>query len=247
MRLLALFVVAQILGCLTASAGTISFSDAGIPSGATLPVSVSVTFKNVGSNLEVDLFNNLAGTDPLQILSGLMWNVSGSAPTNTSLISAVTGGGSELFTSGTSGIINAELRNSVLGGQLGWQFLAPPGILNGTSFQFGLGASGLSGTFRGLGNASYGVIGPDSNIAHVPLHNQLPLVMSTSSSPSEAVFVIKNFNTDVSNIRDVTFAFGSAGNNNLIPAPEPSSLALGLAAIAGFYALVIRKGHRRQR
>jgi hypothetical protein len=104
---------------LTVSAGMISFNATGIPSGGTLSVDVSATFKNVGSNLEVDLFNKSTGTDPLQILSGIVWNVSGTAPTGTSLSSALTGGGSELYTSGSTGTANAELRNSVLGGQSG--------------------------------------------------------------------------------------------------------------------------------
>jgi MYXO-CTERM domain-containing protein len=69
------------------------------------------------------------------------------------------------------------------------------------------------------------------------LSNQLPLVMSTSSSPSQAVFIISNFAADVSHIQNVTFAFGSAGTNNLVGTPEPSTFALaavGLAALAAW-------------
>ena len=142
------------------------------------------------------------------------------------------------------GLANAELRNSILGGQAGWQYLTPTGLLNGTSFEFGLGASGLGGTFGGLANASYGIIGPGSNIAHVPLSNQLPLVMSTSSSPSEAVFVISGFTLDVSHISDVTFAFGSAGTNNLVKVPEPSSVALAAFGFAGMMAWGWRRRKR---
>jgi hypothetical protein len=238
MRLLFLALLALALAPANVSAGIISFSETGIPTGAKLPVSVSATFKNVGSNLEIDLFNDFAGTDPLQILSGIVWSVSGTAPAGTSLNSANVGSGSKLFTSGTTGTAGAELRNSVLGGQKGWQYLSPPGQLNGVSFQFGLGSSGLAGTFGGLANASYGVIGPGSNIGHVPLSNQLPLVMSTSSSPSMAVFIISGFNVDVSRINAVDFAFGSAGTNNIhVKIPEPSGLvlvALGLISLAAW-------------
>jgi MYXO-CTERM domain-containing protein len=243
MRLFSIIILlALALASTDAAGGTISFSEVGIPSGATLSVNVSVTFTNVGGNLEIDLFNNAAGTDPLQILSGLVWNVSGAAPGGTSLSSAITGLGSELFTSGTTGAANAELRNSVLGGQKGWQYLSPPGQLNGASFQYGLGSSGLNGTFGGLANASYGVIGPGSNIGHVPLSNQLPLVMSTTSSPSEAVFQISGFNADVSRIQDVTFAFGSAGTNNIhVRIPEPSSFVLGVLGLLGLLTWRRRK------
>ena len=227
MRIPVTFILAHLIfASAAATAGTITFSQSGIPSGSTHPVNVSATFKNVGGDLEIELFNNAAGTDPLQILSGLFWDVSGSAPTGTSLASAVTASGSLLYTSGTSGVASAELRNSELGGQLGWEYRTPPGLLDGVSYQFGLGSSGLSGSFGGLANASYGIIGPGSSIGQVPLKNQLPLVMSTSSSPSSAVFLISGFGTDVSQITNVTFAFGSAGENNMIFVPEPTSLAL---------------------
>ena len=111
------------------------------------------------------------------------------------------------------------------------------------SYQFGFGCSGLNGTFGGLGNASYGAIGPSSDIGHVPLSNQLPLVMSTSTSASEADFVISGFNVDVSNIKNVTFAFGSAGTNNItgVPVPEPSTFLL---AGLGLFALFVRSPKR---
>ena len=245
MRLFVVTLFALALFSVDVSASTVSFSEIGVPSSGTLSVNVSATFKNVGGNLEIDLFNNAPGTDPLQILSGLVWNVSGTAPSGTSLASAITGSGSKLFTSGTTGTANAELRHSVLGGQIGWQYLSPPGLLNGMSFQFGLGASGLGGTFGGLGNASSGVIGPGSNIGHTPLSNQLPLVMSTTSSPSEAVFVISGFGPDVLRITQVAFAFGSAGINNLtethINVPEPSSLALAAFGFIGFVFAWLRR------
>jgi len=237
-----LFLIALVMTPLSVSAATVSFTGVGTPSGG-LPVNVSATFKNVGSNLEIDLFNNSTGTDPLQILSGLVWSVSGSAPVGTSLSSAVTGSGSLLYTSGTTGTANAELRNSILGGQNGWQYLAPPGTLNGVSFQFGLGCSGLGGTFGGLGNASFGAIGPASNIGNVPLSTHLPLVMSTSASSSSAVFIVSGFNVDVSLINKVTFAFGSAGTNNLVGVPEPSTLALAAFGFVGLAAW----GWRRKR
>jgi len=245
MRILSVFVLLVVAAVPAAmQGGTVTFSGVGAPSGSTHSVDVSATFKNVGSNLEIDVFNNATGTDPLQILSGLLWNVNGSAPSGTSLSSAVTGSGSDLYTSGSSGTPNAELRNSVLGGGNGWQYLAPPGPLNSVSFQYGFGCSGLGGTFGGLGNASYGAIGPSSDIGHVPLSNQLPLVMSTSASASEADFVISGFNVDVSNIKNVTFAFGSAGTNNIIggiPIPEPSTFLL---AALGLFALFVRSPKR---
>jgi len=236
---------------LPAMAGSISFSASGVPTNATLSVNVAATFTNVGGNLEIDLTNSSAGTDPLQILSGLVWSVTGTAPTGTSLSSAKTASGSALYTNASTSTSNAELRNTALGGQKGWQYLAPPGKLNGTTVQFGLGASGLGGTFGGLGNASYGITGPGSSIGHVPVSNQLPLVMSTSSSPSGAVFVIAGFNADISSITGVMFAFGSAGTNNLTstsatpnvtPTPEPSTLVL--SALGGIALLAYRK-HRR--
>jgi hypothetical protein len=248
MRLFFVALLALALAPANASAGMISFSEIGIPSGAKLSLSVSVTFTNVGGNLEIDLFNNSAGTDPLQILSGLLWNVSGTGPNSTFLSSALSGSGSKLFTSGTTGTSNAELRNSVLGGQAGWQYLSPPGKLNGVNFQYGLGSSGLSGTFGGLANASYGVIGPLSNIGHVPLSNQLPLVMSTTSSPSKAVFIINGFNVDVSRINGVDFAFGSAGTNNIVvKVPEPASFVLAAIGLAGLIACGWRTRRAYQR
>ncbi|HTM55906.1 MAG TPA: PEP-CTERM sorting domain-containing protein [Pirellulales bacterium] len=247
MRLFFVALLALVVAPAGVSAGTISFSQVGIPSGAKLVVDVSATFTNVGSNLEIDLYNNSAGTDPLQIISGILFNVSGLGPIGTSLSSALTGSGSELFTSGTAGTLNAELRNSVLGGQKGWQYLSPPGKLNGVNYQYGLGSSGLAGTFGGLANASYGVIGPGSNIGHVPLSNQLPLVMSTSSSPSKAVFIISGFNADVSRITAVNFAFGSAGNNNIVvKVPEPSSLVLAGLGLASLVACAWRRRRVRQ-
>lgn len=231
---------------LAANAGTISWTAMGKPSGSNLAVNVAVMFKNVGNNLEVSLFNNFAGTDPLQILSGLVWDVSGAGPTGTTLSSALTGAGSGLYTSGTAYTTNAELRNSVLGGGNGWQYLAPTGKLGGTAYEYGIGASGLGGTFGGLGNASYGIIGPSSNLSRPPLSTHLPLVMNTSTGPSAAVFIISGFNSDVSRITDVQFAFGSAGTNNLAgtpttPIPEPASLVLLGTGAIGVFVLARRK------
>ncbi len=112
---------------LPALAGTLTFHISGIPSGATLPVDVSATFTNVGNNLQIDLYNNQAGTDPLQVLAGIVFNVSGTAPDGTSLLSAVTGSGSDLYSTPTSGTPDADLAHDPDITNSGWVWAAPLG------------------------------------------------------------------------------------------------------------------------
>lgn len=205
-------------------------------------VNVTAKFTADGSNLKVQIFDNAKTIDPVQILSGLVWNVNGTAPTGTTFASAATGDDSKLYTSASSASSSSDLRNSTLGGQAGWQYAtsANAGLLNvgGNQYQFGLGASGLGGTFGGLGNADYGLVGPKSSLGTNPLSNQLPLVMGTGDDPSEIDFVIGNYTGKASDIKDVLFMFGSAGSDNIIGVvPEPSTITLfglGIAGLGGY-------------
>jgi hypothetical protein len=226
-----------------ATAGILDVSASGIPTNSTLPVDVRAVFTNVNNDLQIDLFNNIAGQDPLQIITGLVWNVEGTNPAGTSLASAVTGAGSGLYTNATTFTSNAELRNSVLGGGDGWQYKAPPSAaINGMNFEFGLGAAGLSGAFQGLGNSAWGLVGPGSNLAQNPLANFLPIVRSTSADPSSIRFVIAGFNADVSRLRNVTFVFGSAGTSTIVPEPGSFALAgIGLGLLLGAGRLRTRR------
>jgi hypothetical protein len=243
-----------------ARADMVTFEGVGTPTNSTFPVDVTAVFSHVGSDLHIDLYNNKSGADPLQVLTGLFWNVTGTAPTGTSLSTAVVGAGSYLWTSDGSGVAGANLKSGFTtpsGGGNGWKYGAPPGADDGTTFQFGLGASGLTGAFGGLGNDDWGIIGPNSNLLASNLHNKLPLVMSTSSDPSMASFVIANFNVDASRIGDVRFVFGSAGDVHIAGAPhqgglsavpEPSSLVMtagGLGILAMGYRRRLRAGAAR--
>ena len=211
-------------------------------------VDITAKFTADGSNLKVQVFNNSKTIDPVQILSGIVWNVNGTAPTGTSFGSAATGDDSALFTSASSSSSSSDLRNSTLGGGKGWQYAttANSGLLNvgGQQYQFGLGASGLGGTFGGLGNADYGLAGPRSSIGTNPLKNQLPLVMSKDDDPSEIDFVITNYSGSASDIKDVLFMFGSAGSDNVggVPVvPEPSSIILFGLGVGAVFMAVRRK------
>ncbi len=120
------------------------------------------------------------------------------------------------------------------------------------SFEFGIGSAGLGVTFPHTDGAAYGIIGPGSDLSSANLNNKLPLVESTTSSPSSAEFVISNFNTDVSNITDLYFGFGTAGGNNVFASmstnvPEPGGIVLMAIGAMGLAMLALLKRRLREK
>ena len=218
-------------------------------------VDVTVIFDANGTDLKVTLLSNLQTVNPVQALSGLVWDINGTAITGTTFQSAKTGSGSDLYTSATVHAPSTDLRNSTLGGGDGWQYEAlvtsPLLVVASHQYQYGLGASGLGGTFGGLGNADYGIVGPLSTIGSNPLKNQLPLIMNTGTGSSSAEFVIHNYTGTASNIKDVLFMFGSAGGDNvtghLRSVPEPGSLALMLMGSGAFGAVHVARKRRAKK
>jgi hypothetical protein len=247
-----LVLVASLAGASTLRADFITFNGVGATgSGGSLgAVDVSATFTKSGTDLTVTLSSHTASLDPVQVLSGLVWDISGTVPSGTSLTSAVTGVNSALYTDATHSTKNADVSNVDLTGKLGWQYESdstkPLLFVNNHQYQFGLGASGLGGVFGGLGNADDGIAGPGSPIDKTPDSNQLPLVMSTGTADSSVVFVIHNFAPAASTITNVEFMFGSAGSDNvsgLRAVPEPSSIAL--VAVGGAVGLAASRRRKR--
>lgn len=253
-RLLGL--AAFIGGASSAQADFITYEGTGnTGSGTSLhAVDVTARFSVTGSDLTVTLSSNLATVDPVQALTGLVWDITGTTPTATTIASAVTGINSALYSDATTHTSNADVSNATLGGSKGWQYeagvAAPLLTVASHHYQFGLGASGLGGVFGGLGNSDYGIVGPKSTIGSSPLDKQLPLVMSTDTGATPAassiVFVIHNFTVPASAISRVEFMFGSAGTDNVAgvrAVPEPSSFAL-LGAGGIFGAAMLRRRRR---
>ena len=253
-RLLGL--AAFIGGASSARADFITYEGTGSTGSSTSlhAVDVSAKFSVTGFDLTVTLSSNLATVDPVQALTGLVWDITGTAPTATTISSAVTGINSALYSDATSHTSNADVSNATLGGKKGWQYeagvAAPLLTVASHHYQFGLGASGLAGVFGGLGNSDYGIVGAKSTIGSSPLNNQLPLVMSTDTGATPAassiVFVIHNFTVAASTISNVEFMFGSAGSDNVAgvrAVPEPSSFAL--LGVGGIFCAELLRRRRR--
>jgi hypothetical protein len=209
------------------------------PGGSTVnskAVSSSVTLTTLGGGqLSISLTNSLATPNPAQVLTDILFNITpngGQVQPTLSLSAASAGAGSATFTNSSTSFTLFDLTP-------GYRVTNTPGTVLGFSYQHGLGSAGEGGIFGGLGNESYGLVGPGTDLTQANFGNKFPLVMSLSSSPTTATFVLNGFGGfTASQITSLSFSYGSSpdaviqGINPSAAVPEPAAVVSTLSGLA---------------
>jgi hypothetical protein len=203
-------------------------------------VSASALFEISGDTLTITLMNTTPAGTLLRgdILTGLVWDISGGTPVLAFPTTALTAG-SDIFTdkttSNTSDPVNGSWTN----------------VLGATPFsQYGVATTGFSGAFSsgtitlGTGGVDYGIVSngtfpapPGSGTSGSFNASAFPLIQDTLTFTLTGVSGVTQ-----SQITDVKFLFGTSGAGIIAAVPEPGSFALagiGLTA-AGLVGLRLR-------
>jgi hypothetical protein len=206
-------------------------------------VSASALFQISGNTLTITLQNTTLGGTLLRgdILTGLVWDVSGATPVLAFPTTALTAG-SDIFTdkltSNTSDPVNGSWTN----------------VLGATPIsQYGVAATGFSGAFSvgtivlGTGGVDYGIVSngtfpalPGSGTSGSFNGSAFPLIQDTLKFTLTGISGVSE-----SQITDVKFLFGTNGTGIITAVPEPGSFAVASIGIAAAGLVGLRRRIRR--
>lgn len=239
------FVAFAPLAALALAVGAASSASAALMfTGASGNLEATVSFDVSGSNLVVTLTNSSANDVliPADVLTGVYFDITGSAVSLSRISAVVPGGSAVLFGAADPG--------NVVGGE--WAYLgglsgAPGGAKHGISSS-GLGLFGPGDLFPGSnlagpaspGGLEYGITSAGDN----PATGNTPVTGANALIKNSVVFTLGGLpgGFDLGRIGNVRFQYGTSLTEPSFPGvPAPGAAAI--AAIAGAAALKRRRRH----
>ena len=224
-----------------------SFVGSGTNPGTADSVSASALFAISGDTLTITLKNTTPGGTLLRgdILTGLVWDISGATPVLAFPTTALTAG-SDIFTdkttSNTSDPVNGSWTN----------------VLGATPIsQYGVATTGFNGAFSagtitlGTSGVDYGIVSnnppngtfpapPGSGTSGSFNASAFPLIQDTLTFTLTGISGVSQ-----SQITDVKFLFGSDGTGIITAVPEPGSFTLAGIGLAAAGLVGLRRRMRR--